>query len=76
MTGSTEIALPEMERNFVKRALLPLFGFREPEEPAFGITVRALPAKIFMAADFSELVHELHSCVKPNDAWTIAKSGR
>jgi hypothetical protein len=50
-----------MERDLVKRALLPLFSFREPENPALGIKVRALPAKIFLAANFSELVHELHS---------------
>src|ERR1019366_1705079 len=74
MTGSIEIAFPEMERNFVKRTLLPLFGFREPENPTLGIKVRTLPAKIFLAADFNELVHELHSCVKPIDAETIAES--
>lgn len=76
MTGSAGIALPEMERNFVKRALLPLFGFRKPENPTLGIKIRALPAKIFLAADFNELVHELHSRVKPIDTRTIAKPGQ
>ena len=37
MSGSIEIALPEMERDLVKRTLLPLFGFREPENPTLGI---------------------------------------
>ena len=63
-----------MERNFVKRTLLPLFGFREPEHPTLGIKVRTLPAKIFLAANFNELVHELHSCVKPINGRTIAES--
>jgi hypothetical protein len=76
MTGSIEIALPEVERNFVKRALLPLFGFREPKNPALGIKVRTLTAKIFLAANFNEPVHELHSCVKPIDGCTLAESGR
>jgi hypothetical protein len=35
--GSIEIALPEVERDFVERTLLPLFGFREPENPTLGI---------------------------------------
>jgi hypothetical protein len=74
MIGSIEIALPEMERNFVKRALLPLFGFREPEHLALGIKARALSAKIFLAANFNQLVHELHSCVKPTAGRTIAES--
>ncbi len=73
MIGRIEIALPEMERNFVKRALLPLLGFREPENLALGIKVRALSAKIFLAANFNELVHELHSCVKPVNGRTIAE---
>ena len=73
MTGSIEIALPEMERDLVKRTLLPLFGFREPENPTLGIEIRTLPAKIFLAANFNEPVHELHSCVKPIDAGTIAE---
>jgi hypothetical protein len=72
MTGSIEVAFPEMERNFVKRTLLPFFGFCEPENPTLGIKVRTLPAKIFLAANFNELVHELHSCVKPIDAGTVA----
>jgi hypothetical protein len=64
-----------MERDLVKRALLPRFGFREPENPALGIQVRTLAAKIFLAANFSELVHELHSRVKPINAHTLAGSG-
>jgi hypothetical protein len=74
MTGSIEIAFPEMERNFVKRTLLPFFGFCEPKNPTLGIKIRTLTAKIFLAANFNELVHELHSCVKPIDAGTITES--
>jgi hypothetical protein len=60
-----EIALSEMIRNLVECPLLPFFGFCEPENPAFGIPQGALSAKIFLPANFDELVHELHSCVKP-----------
>ncbi|MGO8910834.1 MAG: hypothetical protein ACLQDM_16165 [Bradyrhizobium sp.] len=74
MIGSIEIALPEVERNFVKRALLPLFGFREPKNLTLGIKVRPLSAKIFLAANFNEPVHELHSRVKPINARTLAES--
>jgi hypothetical protein len=35
--GGLEIALSKMIRNLVKGALFPLFGFGEPEIPAFGI---------------------------------------
>ena len=65
MTRTFEIAFPEMKRNLVKRTLLPLFGFREPEHLTLGISQRTLSAKIFLAANFNELVHALHSCVKP-----------
>ena len=60
-----EVAFPEMIRNFIERTLLPPFGFSEPENPAFGIERRALSAEKFLPADFNELVHELHSSVKP-----------
>jgi hypothetical protein len=66
MLDRFDIAFPEVERNFVERTLLPLFGFCEPEHSALGIMQRALSAKIFLAADFNELpVHELRSLVKP-----------
>lgn len=74
MIGSFEIAFPEVEHNFVERALLPLFGFCEPEHSTFGIMQRALSAKIFLAADFDEPVHELHPFVKPIHDLTIAES--
>jgi hypothetical protein len=35
--GAFEIALAKKIRDLVKRALFPLFGFSEPENPAFGI---------------------------------------
>ena len=75
MTGSFEIAFPEVERNFVERPLLPLFGFREPEQLTLGIMQRTLTAEILLAADFNEPVHELHSFVKPIRISTIAESG-
>jgi hypothetical protein len=66
MLERSDIAFPEVKRNFIERALLPLFGFCEPEHSTLGIMQRALSAKIFLAADFHELpVHELHSLVKP-----------
>jgi hypothetical protein len=70
---SLEIAFPEVECNFVKSTLLPLFSFREPEHLTLGIMQRTLTAKIFLAADFNEPVHELHSFVKPIRASTIAE---
>ena len=33
--GHIEVAFPEMERNFLERALSPLFRLRLPEDPAF-----------------------------------------
>jgi hypothetical protein len=72
--GAFEIALPKIIRDFVERALFPLFGFSEPENPAFGIERRALSAEEFLPADFNELVHELHSSVKPISLRTIAES--
>ncbi len=61
MTGRLKIALPEVKCDLVKGALFPLLGFRKPECLALGIVIRALSAKILLAANFSELVHELHS---------------
>jgi hypothetical protein len=63
--GALEIAFAKIIRDLVQRALFPLFGFSEPENPAFGIERRALSAEKFLPADFNELVHELHSSVKP-----------
>src|SRR5581483_2383396 len=76
LTWSLEIALPEMKRDLIKRALLPLLGFREPECLSLGIMIRALSAKIFQAANFNELVHELHSLVSPSNGASIADSTR
>jgi hypothetical protein len=61
-----EVAFPEMERNFVERALLPLFGLGQPKILALAIQHRTLATDIFLAANFDEPLHELHSCgVKP-----------
>src|ERR1700733_6718506 len=65
--GALEIALAKIIRDLVQRALFPLFGFSEPKNPALGIERRALSAEKFLPADFNELVHELHSSVKPTN---------
>src|ERR1700722_20285143 len=65
MIRTFEIAFPEMKPNLLKPTLPPLFGFREPEHLTLGISQRTLSAEIFLAANFNELVHALHSCVKP-----------
>ena len=64
--GHIEIAFSKVERNFIQRALLPLFRLRQPEGFALGIPLGTLPAKKFLAANFNEPLHELHSLgVKP-----------
>jgi hypothetical protein len=74
--ANIEVAFSKMERDLVKRALLPLFRLRQPENLTLGIQQRTLPAHKFLIAKFNELVHELHSCrVKPINAPTIAESG-
>jgi hypothetical protein len=55
------IALSEVKRDLVKRALFPLFRFGQPENSALGIQQRPLSAYKFLIANFDELVHELHS---------------
>jgi hypothetical protein len=64
--GTAEIAFSKVIRNLIKRALFPLFGLCQPENPALGVVRCALPAHGFLTANFHELVHELHSNgVKP-----------
>lgn len=58
-----EVAFPEVERDFVERPLLPLFGLRQPESSAFGIQQSTLAAHEFLVANFDELVHDPHPCV-------------
>jgi hypothetical protein len=65
-----------MESDLVKGTPLPLLGFREPERLTLGIMIRTLSAKILLTANFRELVHELHSLVKPSHGSTIADSTR
>lgn len=60
-----EIAFPEVERDFIERALLPLFCLSQPENLALGIQHGAFSANKFLAANFSELFHELPRGVKP-----------
>jgi len=64
--GHIEVAFPEVERNFIERALSPLFRLRLPEDPAFGIQQGALPAKKFLIANFYEPVHAPHSLGEAN----------
>jgi hypothetical protein len=55
-----------VKRDLVERALFPLFGFRKPENLTLAIVRRPFSAKIFLAANFNESVHELHSCCEAN----------
>jgi hypothetical protein len=74
--GHIEVAFSEVERNFIERALLPLFRPRQPEDLALGIPQGALPAKKFLVANFNKPLHELHSLgVKPICLARIADSG-
>jgi hypothetical protein len=67
--GAIEVAFPEVERDLIERALFPLFGLCKPENSTFGIQQGALSAHKFLAANFDEFIHELHSCgVKPINA--------
>src|ERR1700757_3973775 len=60
------IALSEVIRDFVERALLPLLGLGQPENPMLGIQRGALSALLLLTAYLHELVHDPHSCgVKP-----------
>jgi hypothetical protein len=71
-----EVAFSKLKRNLIKRALFPLFGFRQPENLTLGIQQSTLSAHKLLIANFDELVHELHSCrVKPIDDGIIAESG-
>src|SRR5512140_3178348 len=66
-----------MKRDLVERALLPLFRLRQPENPSLGIMRRAFSADQFLAANFDQLLHELHSRgVKPSCRNILAESGR
>jgi hypothetical protein len=70
------VALFEVKRDLVKRALFPLFRFGQPENSALGIQQRPLSAYKFLVANFDELVHELHSCgVKPIYTRVISELG-
>jgi len=66
-----EIAFPEVECDLVERALLPLFGLRQPEISAFGIQESTLAAHKFLVANFDELVHDPHPCVRSQFAHQI-----
>lgn len=51
--------------NFVERALFPLLGLREPENPTLEIEHGTLPAQRFLTANFDQPVHALTlPCVK------------
>jgi hypothetical protein len=73
LTWSFDIALAEVKRDLVERALLPHFGLRKPERLTLGIMQRTLTAEMLLAANFNEPVHELHSLlVKPSNAPNLA----
>jgi hypothetical protein len=75
-SGHIEVAFSKVERNFIERALLPLFRLRQPKNLTFGIQQGTLAAHKFLIANFDELVHELHSCrVKPINPDIITESG-
>ena len=64
-----------MERNLIEGALLPLFRLRQPENLTLVIQRSALAAHKFLAANFNELFHELHSRgVKPSYSRILAES--
>jgi len=72
--GADAIAFSKMIRDLIECALFPLFGLRQPENPALGIVSRTLPAHRFLAANLHELVHELHSGdVKPTSPRILAE---
>ena len=64
--GTGEIAFSKVIGDLVQRALFPLFRLRQPERFTLGIQQRTLPAHEFLAANFNELVHELHSLREAN----------
>jgi hypothetical protein len=53
-----EIALSEVIRDFVERALLPFLGLGQPENPALGIKRGTLATNLFLTAYLDEPVHE------------------
>jgi hypothetical protein len=53
-----EIALSEVIRDFVERALLPFLGLSQPENPALGIKRGTLATNLFLTAYLDEPVHE------------------
>jgi hypothetical protein len=73
--GAGTIAFSKMIRDLIERALFPLFGLRQPENPALGIVSRTLAAHRFLAANLHELVHKLHSGgVKQTSSRILAES--
>jgi hypothetical protein len=72
--GTIEIALSEVKRDLIQRALFPFFGLCQPEDFALRIAHRTLSANEFLAANLDQLFHELHSRgVKPICPTTIAE---
>jgi hypothetical protein len=70
------VAFPEVQRNLIERALLPLFCLRQPENFTLGIQQGTLSANRFESANFNELFHELHSGgVKPNLPLHLSRVG-
>src|SRR5262249_36926904 len=59
-----EIALSEVIRDFIERALLPFLGLGQPENPTLGIRRGALSAHLLLTAYLHELVHDPTPAVK------------
>jgi hypothetical protein len=52
------IALSEVIRDFVERALFPFLGLSQPENPALGIQRGTLATHLLLTAYLHEPVHE------------------
>lgn len=71
----SRVTLAKVISNFVKRALFPFLGLREPENPTLEIERSALPAQGFLTANFHQPVHALTLlCVKPFPGISVAES--
>jgi hypothetical protein len=69
-----EIALSEVIRDFVERALLPFLGLSQPEDPAHRIKCGTLATNLLLTAYLDEPVHEASTPgVKSNDARSLAE---
>jgi hypothetical protein len=68
-----QIALSEVIRDFVERALFPFLGLGQPENSTLGIQRGALSAHLLLTAYLHEPVHEPTPAVKPIDGWKCSR---